>query len=87
MSLSLILIHERGPPTWPAYGSNALVIELAAEDSVYPYPSRIGAQKHIFKKFITSAEIGADPVIISFTLPPIKFLILLKISGSHKEWV
>ena len=76
-----------GPPTWPAFGSEAFVTQLTADDSVYPYPSWIGALKQTFKKLRTSADIGADPVTIVLTLPPIKFFKFLKINGSQTEWV
>jgi hypothetical protein len=45
----------------------------------------MGAQKQTFKKFKTSDEIGADPVIITLTLPPKRLFILLKTIASYIE--
>jgi len=52
------------PPTCPPVGSSGLVKKLIPPLSVYPYPSYNGHCKAIFKKDVTSAEIGAAPVTI-----------------------
>lgn len=76
-----------GPPMDPEELSPILVKELAADVSVYPYPEIIGQQKQIFKKLSTSVDIGADPVSIYLTLPPIISLVLLNTSLSYNVCV
>lgn len=78
MSLSLNFTQFNGPPTWPVEVSCKYVNVAGAEVSVYPKPSITGQAKTAFMNVRTSPAIGADPVIISFTLPPVMFLISLK---------
>ena len=60
-------VLHKGPPTFSDSGSFKLVRKLAPVDSVYPYPSKIGQQAAIFKKLITSPDIGAAAVTIHLT--------------------
>jgi hypothetical protein len=63
-------MQGNGPPTCPPVESSGSYIVAAAQHSVCPYPSSKGQQKLTFKKFTTSTEIGADPVIMNLTFPP-----------------
>ena len=71
-----------GPPTCPEIPSLTSVENSKEQPSVYPYPSKIGAQNAIFKKSNTFGSIGAEPVAIFFTLPPNTFLTLLNTNAS-----
>ena len=87
ISTSLISLLVYGAPTCPHVGSLVQVIVAGAAVSVYPYPSWIWQQKATLRKFKTSFEIGADPVIITLTLPPNVSLNLLKTILSYIECV
>ena len=67
-----------GPPTWPATGSFAQVIEDPPEDSVKPYASWKGQQNATFKNSRTAGSIGAEAVTIALTFPPKSAEIFLK---------
>ncbi len=62
------------------------MIVAAPVVSVYPYPSKIGIAKAIFKKSITSLFIGAEPVMPSRAHPPRTALVLSNMILSYIGW-
>ena len=77
-----------GPPTEPRAWSRGSVTHAAAAVSVWPYPSITGTAKTTRKNVKTSAEIGAEPVVINFTLSSPTFAFTFeKTSLSQSGWL